>query len=84
MSQRDILELLRVLAVIGLVVAAAAVATPKGRLPLVMRGLLKVMRKTGAAPAAEAREAQPVSLARRLGAFALIVLAAALALARLG
>ncbi len=84
MSQRDVLELLRVLAVLGLVVAAAAVATPKGRLPLVMRGLLKVMRKTGAAPAADAREAKPVSTGRRLVAFALVVLAVALSLARLG
>jgi len=38
-------ELLRVIAVIAVIVLAAALATPKGRLPLALRGVLAVLKK---------------------------------------
>ena len=79
MNGHDILELARVVAVIALVVAAAALATPSGRVPLALRGVLKVLRRDGrAAPAVP--EVRPVSTARRLLAFALVLVAAFVAL----
>lgn len=79
MSEHDILEILRIVAVMALVCVAAALATPKGRLPLALRGLAKLLRQDAATatPAAPA----PVSAARRLLAFVLVLLAILLALA---
>ena len=67
-------ELLRVVAVVALLGAAAAIATPRGRLPLALRGLQRLLGR----PAGE-RAGEPVSRARRLTAFALVLAAAALA-----
>lgn len=79
MSGNDILELVRVIAVITLVVAAAALATPQGRVPLALRGVLKILRRDGqAAPAVP--EVRPVSFARRFLAFVLVLIAALVAL----
>ncbi|MGN0833778.1 MAG: hypothetical protein ACI4RD_09065 [Kiritimatiellia bacterium] len=79
MSGHDIIELVRVIAVIALVVAAAALATPQGRVPLALRGVLKVLRRDGrAAPVAPT--VRPVTPARRLAAFALVLAAAFVAL----
>ena len=47
--QTAALQILRVAAVIALLGAAAAVATPKGRLPLALRGLGRTLRRDGAA-----------------------------------
>ena len=79
MGGHDIIELLRVVAVIALVVVAAALATPQGRVPLALRGVLKVLRRDGLAAPAGA-EARPVSPARRLAALALVLAAAFVAL----
>lgn len=65
----------RIAAVVALLCAAAAVATPPGRLPLALRGLQRLLRRDRGAGAAQ--EA-PVSVARRLLAFALVVLAVVL------
>ena len=65
----------RIAAVVALLCAAAAVATPPGRLPLALRGLQRLLRRDRGAGAAQ--EAS-VSVARRLLAFALVVLAAVL------
>jgi hypothetical protein len=68
-------ELIRVVAVVALLGVAAAIATPKGRLPLALRGLQRALGKT-ATETAGAR----VSGQRRLLAFLLIVAAVVLAL----
>ncbi|MBO7482921.1 MAG: hypothetical protein J6U17_03440 [Kiritimatiellae bacterium] len=69
------LQAARVAAVIVLLCAAAAIATPPGRLPLALRGLHRIMRRdAGSAPGADA--SARVSPGRRLAAFLLVVLAA--------
>ena len=81
MNAHDIVEIARLVAVMALVCVAAALATPKGRVPLALRGVLRILRKdralSGAAPDEERR---PVSLAKRLLAFGLVLAAAVLAL----
>ena len=66
-------ELLRVIAVVALLGVAAAIATPRGRLPLALRGLQRVLGK----PAKE-NGGEPVGMVRRLVACALVVAALAL------
>ena len=70
-----------IVAVIALVCVAAALATPKGRLPLALRGLARLLRQD-AAPAAPAPQGvgQPVPLVKRLLAFVLVLLAILLAI----
>ncbi|HCG19987.1 MAG TPA: hypothetical protein DER26_03200 [Verrucomicrobia bacterium] len=77
----DWTNLVKVVAVLALLVVAAALATPPGRLPLALRGLNKLLRRDrglpadpGAAPAATA------STGRRILAFVLVMGALALAL----
>lgn len=72
-------QILRLAAVIGLVVGAAALATPPGRLPLALRGLAKVLAR-GRPGGVGTPETRPVSSWRRLLAFLLVVLAAAVAI----
>lgn len=69
----------RVVAVIGLLVAAALVATPPGRLPLALRGLYRIMRRDAGAPAMSDGGARVSSL-RRLAAFLMVVFAAVIAM----
>ena len=66
--------LARVAAVVALLSAAAAVATPPGRLPLALRGLSRLL-----APGRKPDDVRPVSLARRAAALALVVVALLLA-----
>ena len=77
---RTAVEIIRIVAVIALLCAAAAISTPKGRLPLALRGVMKVMRRDGTLPA---RGAQPVgekvSPLKRLLALALVLAAVLLA-----
>ena len=83
MSNQDILQIARLVAVIALVCGAAALATPRGRLPLALRGLAKLLRRdAGTVPSASPRTGagQPVSPAKRLLAFVLVLVAAVLAL----
>ena len=72
MSEHDVFELLRMVAVLALVCVAAALATPKGRLPLALRGMAKLFRVQG--------EERAVPVWKRLLAFLLVVLAVVLAL----
>ena len=66
----------RIATVVALLCAAAALAAPKDRLPLALRGLQRLLRRDrGTGP--DVPDA-PVSLARRLLAFALVLLAAVL------
>ena len=83
MSGHEIVEIARLVAVIALVCGAAALATPRGRLPLALRGLAKLLRRdAGTVPSASPRTGagQPVSPAKRLLAFVLVLVAAVLAL----
>ena len=81
MSGHEIVEIVRLVAVMALVCVAAAIATPKGRVPLALRGVLRILRKDRALlSAAQDEKQQPVSLAKRLLAFVLVLAAAVLAL----
>ena len=72
-------ELFRVVAVIGLVVVAAALATPPGKLPLALRGIRRMLRRDLGESEMPAEAKAPVW--RRALAFLLVLLAAAMALA---
>ena len=75
-------QIARLIAVVALLCAAAAIATPRGRLPLALRGLAKILKKDGLQSNDRTIE-QPsirVSPARRLLAFLLVLLAILLAL----
>ena len=75
------LWIVRIVAVIALLGLAAAVATPKGRLPLALRGVRRVLREDAGRPASDPRDAGArVSPWRRLAAFVLVLAAVALAL----
>jgi len=74
-----LIQIARVAAVIGLVVWAAVLVTPKGRLPLAVRGLARMLRRDAGAPAAQ-DDGKPVSGLRRFAAFLIILLAALLAI----
>ncbi len=76
--QQTVIQILRVVAVLALLGVSAAVATPKGRLPLALRGVYRIMRRDRGESAADGSEKVPAS--RRLLAFALVLAAAALVL----
>ena len=82
MNGHDIIEILRIVAVMALVCVAAALATPKGRLPLTLRGLTKLLARDRGQPstAVECSREQAVSAGKRLFAFLLVILAILLAL----
>ena len=73
---------LRIVAVIACLCVAAAIATPKGRVPLALRGMLKMLRKDLGTSAPEER-VQGVSARRRVVAFLLVLLAVLLGVGRL-
>ena len=81
------LQIARLVAVLALVCVAAAIATPKGRLPLALRGLAKMMgscevpRSRGSEVKQPRNPATPQPSARKRGlAFFLVLLAILLAL----
>ena len=67
-----VLQIARLVAVVAFLCVAAAIATPKGRLPLALRGVAKLLRISG--------EEQTVPAWKRLLAFVLVLLAVILAL----
>ena len=67
-----ILQMARLVAVVALLCVAAAIATPKGRLPLALRGVAKLFRISS--------EERTVPVWKRLLAFVLVLLAILLAL----
>ena len=73
------LQIARLVAVLALVCVAAAIATPKGRLPLALRGLAKMVRGCEGEKARNPQSSHP-SAAKRLLAFLLVLLAILLAL----
>ncbi len=80
MDAHEIIGLLQTVAVIALVVVAAVLATPKNKVPLALRGILRIVRKDSGAKGPESRRpADPVPAWKRLLAFALVVIAFVLA-----
>ena len=76
-------QIARLVAILALLCAAAAIATPKGRLPLALRGLAKLLaRDRGQTQSAAGGDSRPqsVSAGKRTLAFVLVVLAIVLAL----
>jgi len=71
-------QIARLVAVLALLGVAAAVATPKGRLPLALRGVAKVLGRDGAV--GTAGTAGAVSGRKRLLALVLVLAAVILAL----
>ena len=81
------IQIARLVAVLALVCVAAALATPKGRLPLALRGLAKMLqscevpRSRGSAVRQPRNPATPQpSVRKRAFAFLLVLLAILLAL----
>ena len=72
-------QIVRIASVVALLGAAAAIATPKGRLPLAIRGICRVMRKGRGEGASTGTSAERVPAWRRLVAFILVLSAAVLA-----
>lgn len=70
-----IIQIARVAAVIALLGVAAAIAAPRGRLPLALRGIFKTLGK----PVPDAK-GEAVPAWKRLAAFALVLVAVALAM----
>ena len=75
------IQIARLVVVLVLLCVAAAIATPKGRLPLALRGLAKMLGRDGIQTCEHSEHSNiQVSLARRLLAFLLVLLAIILAL----
>ena len=78
-----VLQVARLVAVVALLCVAAAIATPKWRLPLALRGVAKLLardRGQTQSTAVDGCRLQSVSGGKRALAFALVVLAVVLAL----
>lgn len=72
------MQLVRVILVILLVVFAAVLSTPKGRLPLAIRGLAKILRRDG--KNAATNEVKEVPIWKKTLAFVLVIIAALLSM----
>ena len=78
-----VLQVARLVAVVALLCVAAAIATPKGRLPLALRGVAKLLardRGQTQSTAVDGCRLQSVSAGKRTLAFLLVILAVILAL----
>ena len=78
-----VLQIARLVAVLALLCVAAAIATPKGRLPLALRGVAKMLardRGQTQSTAVDGCRLQSVSAGKRTLAFLLVLLAILLAL----
>ena len=78
MSEYQIFGLFQVIAVLALVVVAAVLATPPNKVPLALRGLMRIMKKDRGL-AADGAGAGRVPVGKRLLAFVLVLIAFALA-----
>jgi len=72
------IQIARLVIVLALLGVAAAIAMPRGRLSLALRGVLTILKRDGRN--VSVGEAKPVSSLRRLFAFVLVLLAVLLAL----
>ena len=70
-------QIVRVVVVVALLIAAALLATPQGRLPLALRGVYKIMKRDRAEPE-RVPEVKPPSTLKRTLAFLLVLVAVAL------
>ena len=77
MSTTEVLELGRVIVVIALVVIAAVLATPPNKVPLALRGLVRILKRDrlGDAAGEGARRYGEVPTWKKLLSFALCILA---------
>ena len=73
-------QIARLLAVLVLLIVAACLATPPGRLPLALRGVYRILRRDRGLPEDAAKMAGVAPTGKRLLAFALVLVAAVLAL----
>ena len=71
--------IVRIVLVVACLGAAAAVATPRGRMPLALRGIRKMLRKDACVRDTAKPEGESVAPWRKLLAFVLVLLAAVLA-----
>lgn len=66
----------KIIVVVGLLGAAAAVATPRGRLPLALRGVRRMMRQDRGEKGTDAAErGEAVSGRRKFSALLLVIIA---------
>ena len=70
----EVLVCLRIVVVIACLCVAAAIATPKGRIPLALRGVLRVLRNDLGTQPGDVSE-PVVSRKRRIVAFLLVLVA---------
>lgn len=77
MSEIEIFELTRVIVVIALVVIAAVLATPPNKVPLALRGLVRILKRDrfGDAAAESRSQCGVVPMWKKLLSFALCILA---------
>ena len=77
-----VLWIVRIVLVVALLGAAAALATPKDRLPLALRGVRRIMRLDRGEQATQpSDDGEAVASWKRLVAFVLVLAAVAVALA---
>jgi len=74
------IQILRMTTVLGLLIAAAALATPPGRLPLALRGVYRIMKRDGALSDRTAPGETSAPIWKRISAFLLVIISLVLAL----
>ena len=74
------LQIARLVGVLALLIVAALLATPPGRLPLALRGVYRILRRDRGLAEDPAAMAGVAPTWKRLLAFALVLVSAALAL----
>ena len=67
--------IVKIVVVVALLGVAAAIATPKGRLPLALRGLKKMLERDRGQPVSDGCGRRSPSAAKRGVAFVLVLLA---------
>lgn len=72
-----VFQISRLVLVMALLIAAAALATPRGQLPLALRGVYRIMKRDRAEPE-KPPEVKPPSTMKRTFAFLLVLAAVAL------
>ena len=75
-----VIQIARLVLVLVLLIVAAVLATPPGRLPLALRGVYKIMKRDGALPQNTTLGENRAPLWKRLLAFVLVLISLGLAL----
>jgi len=71
--------IVRIVLVVGLLALSALLATPRGRLPLALRGLRRMLRRDAGLPEKEKRDGEEVPTFRKILAFVLVLVAVLIA-----